>query len=221
MSVAEQEEVQTEQEPEPVEQPDEEEVEGEPESDDGDNAESEPAPETVPAPEVEDKMIERVTASLEKEAARHEKRIAEIMGDEAGMLERCVRCWDKTPGFHFPHTIVPVVGPQLEALYESIGLNAPVTLKAAEDATQCSKCGGYGKVNTGSLVASQREVKCYECDGRGWVGALLGKIRNAGDTALAVVADTNGHVDEPAPDTDPWGRHKTDPNYGRMPGFEV
>ena len=197
--------------PDTPETPDEPETPEEPEA--------EPEPPVTP-PESNEALMEQVFGQAQKRAKSYMKAVPELLGAAAADLSLCPRCTDLLPGFILPPQVKPVVGDQLVAVKLSIGEGLPVEYASADDASQCQACQGQGKVKTGSHVPKQDVLRCRHCEGRGWIGP-----RAAAMPAAAV--EVNGHADidyappvEEAPELDPWGRTRSDPLYGVMPGFE-
>ena len=174
----------------------------------------------------DDAEIERAFSSLQKEATRHANRISQIMGEDANMLQPCPRCVTTdpqrpaTPGFIWPHEMVPLLPADKAAVKLSIGEGAEPEYRSANDAAICDACDGWGKVKTGSRVNRQDVLDCRNCDGRGWIGPRAATVSAAPNNGLGELVTVGGGGDEPRPDSDPWGRLKDDPLYGVMPGFE-
>jgi len=173
----------------------------------------------------DDVEIERAFKALVKESERHANRIGAIMGEDANMLVPCPRCVTSdtqrpsTPGFIWPHEVVPLLPADKAAVKLSIGEGAEPEYKTNDDAFTCVKCDGMGKYKTGSRVNSQAFIQCDTCSGRGWVGQRsLGSQPVAQNGPVEPVMVGAG-VEEPPPGADPWGRLPDDPNYGVLPGY--
>lgn len=155
-----------------------------------------------------------------KRAKTYMMAVPGILGDSAQDLSPCPRCTDFLPGWILPLQIKPVPDEQKYAVKVSIGELAGKQLQQDKHSSRCPDCGGEGKVDTGSLVPSQREARCEACEGRGWVGPRAARLAPAPATpTLAAVPDA-GHPEGEQPAQDPWGRFQDDPLYGVMPGFE-
>lgn len=162
--------------------------------------------------------IERAMQSLGKEAARHAKRVGEIMGEDAAQLVPCELCTPAIPGFRFP--VVPDEDVR-ERVKRAIGMSDLSRYRDSVDAAKCSTCDGLGQVRSGSEVVGQQTLQCLSCKGKGWTSASPER-----QAAAPVVVGAPPIVDhdtppEPLPDLDPWGTPPDDPEYGKMPQFRT
>jgi hypothetical protein len=197
--------------------PDEEEIEGDETSGDdepegagggGEEAASTPAVRSQ-------KEIEDLQGKLEREAERHAKRVAEIMGEDFAFLVPNPIDW--TPGFLFN---VPQMLPfpeQVAELDAILGRGAAADYAEAEDAQACDKCNALGRTLTGSKVDGQVTKPCAKCNGTGWVVKLA-----AVPPPQAVSYAANAASSVPVtPDTyqvkDSWGRPAGHPHFGIDP----
>lgn len=190
--------------------------------DDADEPEAPETPPEAPGPPstADDQAMEKVFDKARKRADTYMRAVPDILGAAAADLSLCPRCTDLLPGYVLPPQIKPVVGDQLVAVKLSIGEGVERPLKQDRRAFVCDDCDGEGKVLTGSHVRGQDKLKCENCNGRGWIGPRAA-------SAPATTAAENGAADygepvepETKPATDPWGRMRSDPLYGVMPGFE-
>jgi Periplasmic protein TonB, links inner and outer membranes len=186
---------------------------------DGDEPEAPDEPEqtasTNPSVEKQQAMFD----SAVKKASRYVGSVIDTLGDSARDLSPCPRCADFLPGFVLPHGVKPVTPEQRVAVRVSMGDDAEPEYILDRDAATCARCGGWGKVLTGSHVRNQDKATCPGCHGRGFTGPLATTATLPVADALPVAANGEVVADEPTPDTDPWGRMKGDPNYGVLPGF--
>lgn len=168
-----------------------------------------------PPPPRSQSDIDALTKKLENEAARHAKRVEEIMGDDFALLVPSPIDW--TPGFIFN---VPEMHPfpeQLAQLDAILGRGGEEDLLDAEDAEACDKCNARGVTKTGSRVEGQRTKPCGKCNGNGWVTKF---VPMAPPTPLPTYQ--NGAAGQPvSPDTfqvkDQWGRPNGHPHFGLDP----
>lgn len=165
-----------------------------------------------------ERQIEQRMRSLDSEANRHVRRVEEILADDVTDFRRCPCCLPFAPGYLFD---VPMPRDELDAIIGELAGGANENYATAEDAALCDTCKGLGKVLTGSLVPEHRTKMCAACNGCGY--RVLRPTPAPAVTPPPVAAEPP--IPEtpimPAPDQDPWGRSKSDPNYGRMPGFEL
>jgi hypothetical protein len=161
------------------------------------------------------KEIEELTGKLEREAERHAKRVAEIMGDDFQLLVPNPTDW--TPGFIFNVPQMLPLPEQVAALDAILGRDEEGELLDAEDAQACDKCNARGRTRTGSKVDGQRTKPCAKCNGTGWV------VRLAAVAPLEhVYGAANTTASAPVtPDTyqvkDSWGRPAGHPHFGIDP----
>lgn len=144
--------------------------------------------------------------------------ISDVLGELALDLEPCPRCMPMTPGFYYP--AAEVTPEQRVAVKLSIGELVEPEYRADKNASVCGGCNGHGKVQTGSLVPTQRVLRCEDCEGKGWIGPRA--ARTQAPAAPLGATDGEGLManTDAKPLTDPWGRTIDDPLYGIMPGFE-
>src|SRR5207244_8561174 len=142
----------------------------------------------------------------EKRATTWRNSVSDVLGEMALDMEPCPRCLPFAPGFILPANLAPLGDDQKLAVKLSIGELAPLELKQDPDSFRCEPCDGNGDVLTGSRKESEKRAKCLNCDGRGWIGPRLDKIRQR-PPAEPIAVNGDAHADpEPAPTTDPWGR---------------
>lgn len=146
-------------------------AEDEPDADDVDTDDDEqPDGDDEPEPQAQalsQKEIEKRLNALQRESERHAKRVAEIMGDDRGMLLDCPLCDSIIPGYVMPTPQTPARFP---AVREFMGDTPKRELREDPDATRCEVCDGWGVLDTASRVQGQVELVCKTCNGRGWVG---------------------------------------------------
>lgn len=184
---------------------------GDPDDDDDDDEPGVNRP--GPASEVD---IEAAFRKLEKEAARHANRVAEIMDEGAAELVVCELCHPAIPGFRFPGEID---GAQLVAVKTAIGIDAGPDLKPDTYSRVCDGCAGWGNVSSGSRVAREATLRCRVCKGRGWVS--IGGEREAEISEPPEQGDVDRAAGdrEPLPDLDAWGTPIDHPEYGVSPQY--
>ena len=167
-----------------------------------------------PAPRSQ-KEIEELQGKLEREAERHAKRVAEIMGDDFSLLVPSPVDW--TPGFIFNVPEMHPLPDQVAELHALLGGSAPVELREADDAEGCDKCNALGEVLTGSRKPGQETKPCSACTGTGWRTKL-----RAVEPVTQYDFGQNGVAGVPiTPDTyqvkDSWGRPAGHPHFGIDP----
>lgn len=195
--------------------PDESGTDGSPDDGDGGAADS-PGDEAAPPPRSQAE-IDALTKKLKAEAARHEKRVSEIMGEDFALLVPSPVDW--TPGYLFN---VPEMHPSPKAvaeLHALLGGATPVELRPATDAEACEACNALGEVLTGSRKPGQETKPCVACGGTGWKpkAAPLAPVQPiqtfAGSNDAQPVQPNTMQV------ADRWGRPVGHPHYGLEPAF--
>lgn len=188
------------------------------------SAEAEAAPDEL-APEPTDeappprsqKEIDAVQDKLKAEAARHEKAVAKIMGEDFGFLVPNPTDW--TPGYIFNVPAMHPMPEQVAALHELLGDAQGGEYLPAEDAEACPKCNALGEVLTGSRKQGQITKLCVGCNGTGWV------TKSIPYTPPTLVQ--NGNTANPAAPlvpnqpiaADRWGRPYGHRDYGVDPSL--
>jgi hypothetical protein len=169
----------------------------EPEPEPGETTEPEPGEPTEPEPEpaepqaLSQKQIDRMHDQFERETARHNKRMGEIMGAELEMLLICPLCEPNLQGYIMPAPNLPERFPNVRAF---MGDSQPRELRPDPHARQCELCGGEGVVDTGSHVQGQSELPCQECGGKGWIGDR-GAVAAVPPASAPAVPERNGPLD--------------------------
>lgn len=212
--------VEPETEPEPVQLPEdapEPEPNDEPTVEDDPDEGDEQARRTENASrELTEKEIEKRQQALEREAARHEKRVQEILGADADDLVKCEACPPSIPGYHYPaEQYAP--GDPSRALYEMLSGGADVQMTHPARYETCQMCNGHGKVLSGALNEIHRMLVCPECNGDGYhdtqeVRAPVAVIPTAPTLEQAVAESPIADVDR-----DLMGRPAGHPNYSKYP----
>jgi hypothetical protein len=168
---------------------------------------------------VGEKELEKMFKRVDTANAAYSRKLGEIMGEEAGVLEPCPRCSEPFLGFIFPPLMKPVTAEQKTAVLVSVGESPPSVSEPDNFSRRCDNCAGWGRVLSGSRVNSEKTLTCISCKGRGWVA--VGDERRVPSNNVSEVAPVNGasELPEPAPEVDPWGRGPTDPDYGKLPQY--
>jgi len=215
--------------PEPTEAPQEPDVPfGEPEPA-GEEEEAEEAAEEAAAPEqtgLSIEELEKVRGKLDQSANTWRRRVRELLGDEADMLVECELCDPLLPGFHFPAEVEQPRDDLHAHLLDVLRTPSAPEYQQAQHVRRCQLCDGWGRVLSGSRVASKGEVACQMCKGQGFVGdaALPGQPpAQTGNGEVEFPADTQPLVQD---DADVWGSPRLlldgqeNPNYGKMPQYK-
>lgn len=152
-------------------------------------------PPRVPAASVEaqKKQQDKDREKLDRENERHDKRVREIMGEDAAYLVNCPLCGDVSTGFLMVQEEGVISEDHLSKLKELLGIGLPSQLRPHPTAHKCETCDGEGECSSGSKRAGFDVIQCPTCNGKGWEG--LG-------VSAAAIAPTNGSA-EPAAVTGP------------------
>jgi len=148
-----------------------------------------------------EKEIEQTYKRLDAETARHVKRVAELVGEDAFRhLVVCELCDPSMPGFRWPR---PPADEVKAAVRMAIGDRQPENWQADTYSRRCDSCQGLGEVLTGSQVRGQETLGCLECGSRGWIP--IGPERGR-PNVVHLATPAPAHVDElpvPAAADDP------------------
>lgn len=149
-----------------------------------------------------------------KSAQTYWESVRRNYGDDLGGFHECPLCVGYPPGLFFPSELPPE---KVAALKTLLGMPSMDNYKRANAYGVCATCDGLGTVLTGSMVPAHMTHRCVDCDGKGYI-AHDAKW-DSPTKAPILSAPANGGETEPveAPDFDPWGRPKGDPDYYRMP----
>lgn len=180
----------------------------------GDNGDQEqPAPAEPPS----ERQLEEAFRKLDAEAARHGKRVAEIMGDDFGELDNCPCC--QIAGYVFP--FMPGTEQDEErraAVLAYLGQGEP-DYPEAPDTDACDECDATGRVKTRSRNPEHLTKLCRKCGGTGFVAKLE---QPAAVPQLAAVSAGAGFgqtaaASDAGPDL--WGRPAGHHDYGVVPAL--
>jgi hypothetical protein len=187
---------------EPVE-PDEEEEE----------AEAQPV---EPAPSSQ-KAVADAGKKLESEAARHEKRVREVMGDDFEITRPCPACF--TPGFVFDPEVAPMPDETRAAILAFLGDDGGPKLKAHPDLEMCAFCDGWGELLTGSRRDAGRTEICPKCSAAGYVAKNAAPSPNGQPPAWTAPPPPAPVYDPANVNQDAWGRPIGSEHYGQDPRY--
>lgn len=182
------------------------------------DAEPDTEPDTEPEPEpLSEKQLDAAYAKLDKESTRHRARLAEIMGEEALLLEPCPLCEPAMAGWRFP--VLPDAD-QWRAVEAAVFGGADAEYATAEYVKACGDCLALGEVATGSKVLGRATIPCRTCSGFGYVTADTSYAPPPPATPPGEQPAAFGPPSEEPPQVDFMGRDRSDPNYGVLAGFE-
>jgi hypothetical protein len=160
--------------------------------------------------------VNKAIPKLEAEAARHAKRIIEIMGDDAAGLCVCELCLPAIPGYRWDGAPDAAT---TEAVRIAIGLPDLSNFRPSATEAVCDDCSGLGKVRTGSHVAKYETATCDACQGKGYRHTR--ERLNPAPEPEPLAAAANGATVYPDDGVkrDMFGTPETDPDYGKMPNM--
>jgi len=133
--------------------------------------------------------IERQGKALDRATRAYVDKLRAALGDDLGGWHACPLCADGYPGIRM-QTMPPPE--QLALVKVEIGEDPDPDLPPDGYSRRCTSCDGWGKVETGSRVTTQKSAQCHDCKGRGWVP--IGTEREDGH-----ITASNGHTDQPMP----------------------
>lgn len=129
--------------------------------------------------------IEQQQKALDRATKAYTDKLRAALGDDLSGFQPCPLCADGWPGIRLPVMPAPE---NVAAVKVAIGEDPDPTLEGDTYSRPCDKCGGHGRVGTGSHVTGHKSVICLDCGGKGYIS--VGTER---ETVAAV--QTNG---EPA-----------------------
>lgn len=180
--------------------------------------EQEPEPEEPQESEASmQARLKKISSQMYGEDKRHEKRYAEILGDDFGMYAPCPLC--QLAGFAFTYPPGSMPEEQRAAVAVVLGESGVSEYQAAPWAEQCSTCQGLGEVLSGSQTINGRLIVCKVCNGAGWVDK-----REPVAPLAAVPSYGTGQTPQPvypvSPDgPDRWERPPGHVHYGIPPMY--
>jgi hypothetical protein len=173
-------------------------------------------PEAEPAPSSQ-KAVADAGKKLEAEAARHEKRVREIMGDDFEITRPCPACF--TPGFVFDPEVAPMPEETREAVLAFLGDDGGPNLKPHPDLEMCSFCDGYGELTTGSRNPGALTEICPKCSRQGYVAKNAAQPANGQPPAWVPPAPPAPVYDPENVNQDAWKRPIGHERYGQDPRY--
>jgi hypothetical protein len=212
-------------EPEPDGEPGEQEPDGEPgepiEPDDGDGDGEQFGDETDSEARriLTEKALRKRDDLLDKENARHAKRVGEIMEDGAGDLIPCPVCMDGISGWIYAPEAQQLSDEAVLRLRQLIGLSGLEGVPQAAFATRCPDCDGLGEVKTGSRVVGYETTTCERCLKSGWI-RIGGSAANGHGELEAEPVVTGPTVFYAEPE-DPEVRHLRERGFTVIPPLAV
>ena len=174
-------------------------------------------PETPSAPQASEKELEKASRSLERSVATYHEAVKRYLSVTGEKLFRDPVSNDKFPGYFYNPDDVPLDEGQQIAMRHLLGMQLMPTLRKDPLSHRCDTCDGHGSVDTDSQVDGERFVICPICEGHGFNGERLERIKRAGHSQAAVpqaVADSPGLYAAPV---DTWGTPLGHPGFGTPP----
>lgn len=141
-----------------------------------------PAAEPESAAPKSDKEMEKVFRDLDKLRKDNAGRVGRIMGDEAVQLMDCPLCAAVAPGYMWPPDVAPLHEEQVTALRLLLNMPVATDYMQSEAFEECPKCGGLGRVRTGSKVQNHEIAECPRCFSKGYVTTAMGPVPVNGNT---------------------------------------
>lgn len=191
---------------------------------------SEPDEETAQAAPLgkSPEQYEAIRKKLDTSADTWRRRVKDLLGDDADALVPCELCSFDLPGFHWPAELTQPVSEVHERLLRVLSEPAAPEYQAATSVRQCGSCAGWGKVLSGSRLASHETVTCPDCKGYGYVPPPVPSSNGYAEAANVAPGGVGIPEDdaEPPTDSDIWGSPRLlpdgqeNPNYGKMPQYK-
>lgn len=192
--------------------------------------EPQPAEPVAPPQDAADENDPRIIDS-QKKWTNFERAVRSIWGDYEQYLMECPLCFSSHKGLidlndrgQYPEEV-------LAAIIEYARGSEQVQYRPATSVRECPDCGGYGKVASGSHVASHDLITCPACKAYGYVPPPVPTGSGNGYAEAAHIQGAGIGVEpeseEPPADADIWGSPRLlpdgqeNPNYGKMPQYKV
>lgn len=163
--------------------------------------------------------LKKISSQMDGEDRRHEKRYAEILGDDFGMYAPCPLC--QLAGFAFTYPPGTMPDEQRAAVAVVLGESGASEYKAAPWSEKCETCDGRGEVLSGAQTQHGMLITCRTCESAGWV-----EKREPAQPLAAVPplgasqpAQPVYPVSNDGPDR--WDRPPGHPHYGIEPKYVV
>jgi hypothetical protein len=165
-----------------------------------------------------EKEIEKAQNALQREAERHDKRVAEIMGADAEGLVRCEACALNLPGYHWPAEMFePGSGERI--LYDLLAGEQAQPLQPGFLET-CSACNGVGRWKTGSFASEEMKwLTCSVCGGKGYQDTRGQTPSQTTTPVLVAVPEPDVPAFPDPPEVDFMNRPKGHMNFGKLPQY--
>jgi hypothetical protein len=109
---------------------------------------------------------EKLMKQLNRSAENYAKRVIDLLGGDLTGWQACPLCAEGLPGFRVPRMPDPEYLAQVKV---AIGEDPDPDLPNDGYSRRCESCDGWGKVQTGSRVTTQKAAQCHDCAGRGWI----------------------------------------------------
>lgn len=138
------------------------------------------------------------------ENERHDKRVREIMGEDAQYLVECPLCGDPAHGFLMVQESGIISDEHLARLKELLGVGLPSQLEQHPTVHKCETCAGKGECATGSERPGYEATQCPTCSGKGWEGLgvpAASIVEGNGGAEAPTLTGPTVYQDAPAIDT--------------------
>ena len=196
-----------------------------------------------------EKELEALRKKLDTSANTWRRRVEELLGEDFDSLIPCELCSFDIPGYHWPAEIQQPIDETHDRLLRVLREPAAPEYREARTVSACNGCDGWGKVKSGSHLASHELVTCPDCKGYGYVpppvpgqsgygaasgvqGSGIGLAQENGsgvafDPVSGEVITAGAEEPQPPEDADIWGSPRLlpdgqeNPNYGKMPQYKV
>jgi hypothetical protein len=183
----------------------------------GEPEEGEPVEPELPAGSVSEKELEKASRSLERSVQTYTSAVERYLAITQEKVWRDPLSDDKFPGYFYSPDDVPLDESQQAALRLLLGMELLPNLKADPLSHRCDTCDGRGQTDTTSQVQGERYVTCPVCDGHGFVGERLERMKRAGHSVAATSTTATVEPGLYAPPMDTWGTPLGHPGFGTPP----
>lgn len=169
-----------------------------------------------PSAQAQAKDQEKAIQKLSAEALRHRNRLAEIMGEDVGLLIPCELCAPNLAGWRFEGSPTEDT---IQAVRQVIGLPDLTNYAPSHWETTCDNCRGLGKVRTGSTVGRHEILDCEACKGKGYITTRERTATPQSTSPIGQPENGEQPVYDDGVRRDMFGTPEGDPDYEKAPPY--
>jgi hypothetical protein len=171
------------------------------------------------AAQMSEREFERAAKKLDAAAKRWRAQVAEFVETTGQSLIANETDLDFCPGYVFHPQVRPL--DEEQAQFARVLLGDPIEPAFVQDLLShaCEDCEGWGRVKTGSKVATQNVIRCHRCNGHGYISTRGYEqeapiaVNGGGEPANVVLSEQEQSGE------DAWGTPRSHPDWGKAPQY--